>query len=221
MFDCSDPTQRASGIAKARAAVEAGHSIVLPTDTVYGIGCDPFSAEAVAGLLAAKGRGRQMPPPVLVGDQHDVDRLVAVVPDSARAVMEHMWPGGVTIIFDAHPDLTWDLGDTGGTVAVRMPANDIALQLLAETGPLAVSSSNLTGQPSPLLVQGARDQLGDSVAVYLDGGLVGQAYGDAVNPGSTIVDASQVASGGAWRVVRQGVVPVSDIKALARGRWEE
>lgn len=220
MIDCLDPGQRAAGIQKAHDAVAAGACIVLPTDTVYGIGCDPFSAPAVAGLLKAKGRGRQMPPPVLVGDPHDVDQLVAEVPPPARAIMEQMWPGGVTIILQAHPDLSWDLGDTNGTVAVRMPANDIALELLRHTGPLAVSSANISGQPAAQSASEALLQLGDAVAVYLDGGQVGTAYNGAPDSGSTIVDATAINSGGPWRVVRQGVVPVSKIQALTGGRWE-
>jgi len=205
----------------AREALQVGQSIVLPTDTVYGIGCDAFSPEAVARLLAAKGRGRQMPPPVLVGDVSDVDRLVAEVPEPARAVMDKMWPGGVTIIFNAHPDVSWDLGDTGGTVAIRMPDNEIALELLKLTGPLAVSSANLSGNPAAVSAYEAQSQLGDSVAMYLDGGVVGKHFKAAHNPGSTIVDATQLTSGGSWSVVRQGVVPVSDIRAIAGGRWDQ
>ncbi len=205
----------------AREALQAGQSIVLPTDTVYGIGCDAFSPEAVARLLAAKGRGRQMPPPVLVGDVSDVDRLVAEVPEPARAVMDKMWPGGVTIIFNAHPDVSWDLGDTGGTVAIRMPDNEIALELLKLTGPLAVSSANLSGNPAAVSAHEALSQLGDSVAMYLDGGVVGKHFKASHNPGSTIVDATQLTSGGSWSVVRQGVVPVSDIRAISGGRWDQ
>jgi|GEM_PF-46703 len=220
IIDCQNVEQRALGISLAHEAVSAGHSIVIPTDTVYGVGCDAFSPAAVAGLLALKGRGRHMPPPVLVGAVSDVDRLVAEVPESARAVMEQMWPGGVTIILKAHPDVSWDLGDTGGTVAIRMPDNDIALELLAKTGPLAVSSANISGQPAAISAKDAFSQLGGSVAVYLDGGIVGPTHEGPHNPGSTIVDASDVADGGPWRVVRQGVVPSADIQAIATGRWE-
>jgi L-threonylcarbamoyladenylate synthase len=221
VFDCSDPESKAAGLLAALEAIRAGQSIVLPTDTVYGIGCDAFSPPAVAGLLAAKGRGRHMPPPVLVAKPSDVEGLVAHIPESAGAVMREFWPGGVTIIFSAHPSVVWDLGETQGTVAIRMPADDLALELLELTGPLAVSSANLTGGLPAVNVEEAREQLGSRVAVYLDGGPVGQLYADATgNPGSTIVDASALETGGPWRVIRRGVVPVEEIRAIAKGEWE-
>lgn len=205
----------------ATEAIKRGESVVFPTDTVYGIGCDAFSPSAVAGLLAIKGRGRHMPPPVLVASVTDVERLVEVIPESAKKVMEKFWPGGVTIVFRAHPDVAWDLGDTRGTVALRMPHNDVALELLAHTGPLAVSSANRSGSPSVKSINEVWDQLGGTVSVYLDGGLVGGRYPDnASNPGSTIVDASVVSMGGPWRVVRSGVVPPEAISKVASGEWE-
>lgn len=162
-----------------------------------------------------------MPPPVLVGSFEDVESLVEVVPEGARAVMEKFWPGGVTIVFRSHPDVEWDLGETQGTVAIRMPRHEVALELLRKSGPLAVSSANRTGEPSPLTVQEAFDQLGESVPLYLDGGRVGGDYLAApAESGSTIVDASTIDRDGAWRVVRNGVVKVEEIRTVAGGRWE-
>jgi len=220
-FDCQKPETRSSGLRAATEAIKRGQSVVFPTDTVYGIGCDAFSPHAVAGLLAIKGRGRHMPPPVLVASATDVERLVEAIPESARKVMEKFWPGGVTIIFRAHPDVSWDLGETEGTVAVRMPNNAVALELLSHTGPLAVSSGNRSGGPSAKSINEVWDQLGERVSVYLDGGLVGEMYaGSADNPGSTIVDASAVPKGGPWRVIRSGVVPPEAIFDVAQGEWE-
>jgi L-threonylcarbamoyladenylate synthase len=221
LFDCQNPEGLNAGLDAAERALEAGRLVVLPTDTVYGIGCDAFSPTAVAGLLAAKGRSRQMPPPVLVGSVADVERLTESIPDSAALVLDAFWPGGVTVIFRARPDVSWDLGETAGTVAIRMPANDVALALLARTGPLAVSSANLTGGVPATDVNAARDQLHDRVAVYLDGGVVGDDYNGGTDPGSTIVDASSLESGGPWRVVREGVVPSGAISLVAGGRWEQ
>jgi len=221
LVDCLDPATREAALARAVEAVRAGRPIVLPTDTVYGIGADAFSPTAVAALLAAKGRGRDMPPPVLVARIADVESLVDAVPESVKPVMERFWPGGVTIVLRALPTLSWDLGETGGTVAIRIPDHDIARELLARTGPLAVSSANLTGEPAPVTAEHAREQLGDRVGVYLDAGPVGQAFGDGTgNPGSTIIDATRLEAGGAWRVIRHGVVPVAEIQAVAGGRWE-
>ncbi len=170
VYDCSTPEARTEGVAAAVAAVQAGGVVVLPTDTVYGIGCDAFSAEAVQAVLAAKGRGREMPPPVLVPNSRTIDGLAREIPDYARALVEAHWPGPLTLVLKAQSSLQWDLGDTFGTVAVRMPDDEVALALLAGVGPMAVTSANATGMPPATTVEQAREQLGDAVAVYLDAG---------------------------------------------------
>lgn len=134
-------------IARAAAHVAAGGLLALPTDTVYGLGVRADDADAISRLLAAKGRGRSMPPPVLIADTAQLDGVVARVPETALALMEAFWPGALTLVLDAAPGLDWDLGDTGGTVAVRMPDHPLALALLRATGPMAVTSANATGQP--------------------------------------------------------------------------
>ncbi|MEU9040654.1 MULTISPECIES: L-threonylcarbamoyladenylate synthase [unclassified Kitasatospora] len=168
-FDCSDASERAAGLREAVAAVRRGELVVLPTDTVYGVGADAFAPEAVARLLAAKGRGRNMPSPVLVGSPEGLDGLVEVS-QRARDLVAAFWPGGLTVVARHLESVELDLGDTRGTVAVRMPAHPVAIELLNATGPLAVSSANLTGQESPQDCDAAQGMLGDSVAVYLDGG---------------------------------------------------
>ena len=221
IIDSSNPEAWADGLPAALTALRSGQSIIMPTDTVYGIACDAFSPEAVAGLLAHKGRGRHMPPPVLVGSPDDAMKLARVVPPSAEAVMTEFWPGGVTVIVHASPDVEWDLGDTDGTVAIRMPDHPVALELLRASGPLAVSSANLTGQHSSVTIEEAYEQFGDALAIYIDAGAVGEGYRDAPgNPGSTIVDASGLDAGKPWRVVRHGVVPWEDIQAVAGGTWQ-
>ena len=145
-FDARDPQELEAGLEAARAALAQSRCVVMPTDTVYGIGADAFSAQAVATLLAAKGRGRSMPPPVLIPRAATLDGLAVDVPEAARKLADEFWPGALTLILHAQPSLTWDLGETKGTVAVRMPDRRIALELLAETGPLAVSSANLSGR---------------------------------------------------------------------------
>jgi len=202
LFDCADQTQLLTGMRQARQAVGRGDLIVLPTDTVYGIGADAFNAAAVGRLLAAKGRGRQQPPPVLVAGRTTMQALVAEVPAAVERLVEEFWPGGLTIVLPSQPSLTWDLGDTHGTVAVRMPAHPLALELLEETGPLAVSSANLTGQAAAVTAFDAEAMLGDSVSVYLDAGpsLTGVA--------STIVDATTLVGGAepVIRVLREGAI---------------
>ena len=172
VFDCTTDHGRADAIPKAAAGVREGGLVVLPTDTLYGIGADAFSPEAVRALLAAKGRGSDMPPPVLVPDARTVDGLATEVPDYARALVAAFWPGPLTIVLRAQPSLMWDLGETGGTVALRMPDDPVALELLREVGPMAVSSANRTGHPASRTVVEAASQLGAAVEFYLDGGPV-------------------------------------------------
>jgi L-threonylcarbamoyladenylate synthase len=169
-YDTNDVTDRATGLREAASAVRRGELVVLPTDTVYGIGADAFSSEAVAGLLEAKGRGRSMPTPVLIGSPNTLHGLVTDFSEMAWELVDAFWPGALTLVARHQPSLQWDLGDTRGTVAVRMPLHPVAIELLTEVGPMAVSSANLTGHPAPENCDAAREMLGDSVSVYLDGG---------------------------------------------------
>ncbi|MGW1765307.1 L-threonylcarbamoyladenylate synthase [Streptomyces sp. NPDC002073] len=169
-YDCNDATDRKTGLREAASAVRRGELVVLPTDTLYGIGADAFSAEAVADLLAAKGRGRSMPTPVLIGSPNTLHGLVTDFSEAAWELVDAFWPGALTLVARHQPSLQWDLGDTGGTVAIRMPLHPVAIELLKEVGPMAVSSANLSGQPAPEDCDAAREMLGDSVSVYLDGG---------------------------------------------------
>lgn len=210
VYDCSDPSQLLSGMRTARHAIGRGELVVLPTDTVYGVGGDAFDPTAVQRLLDAKGRTRQSPPPVLIPNIATLSALAADVPTPVRALAEACWPGGLTIVARANPSLSWDLGETGGTVALRIPDHGIALEILQETGPLAVSSANLTGQPAARTAAEAEAMLHDSVSVYLEAGPVS---GDGTP--STIVDVTRVTEdGGELRVLRAGAVPRETIAAL-------
>jgi len=205
MFDCADEEQRTAGIAAAVAAVLQGELVVLPTDTVYGIGADAFRPGAVQNLLNAKGRSRDMPPPVLVGSVRAANALVEDLGPYGQELIDEFWPGGLTLICRSSRSLKWDLGETKGTVAVRMPQDQIALDLLAETGPMAVSSANLTGQPAATTAEGAREQLGEAVAVYLDGGPC------ETDVPSTIVDLT----GDMPRLLRGGAVSIGRLREVA------
>ncbi|CAL9543405.1 Putative threonylcarbamoyl-AMP synthase [Streptomyces sp. enrichment culture] len=169
-YDCNDATDRRTGLREAASAVRRGELVVLPTDTLYGIGADAFSAEAVGDLLAAKGRGRSMPTPVLIGSPNTLHGLVTDFSEQAWELVDAFWPGALTLVAKHQPSLAWDLGETRGTVAVRMPLHPVAIELLTEVGPMAVSSANLSGHPAPEDCDAARRMLGDSVSVYLDGG---------------------------------------------------
>nr|WP_245857563.1 L-threonylcarbamoyladenylate synthase [Mumia flava] len=204
-FSClDDDDERALGLDAAAIALSSGDLVVMPTDTVYGIAADAFKPDAVAALLAAKGRGRSMPPPVLIAATPALYALASQVPDEVVTLTEALWPGPLTVICHQQESLSWDLGETRGTVAVRMPADPNALALLERTGPLAVSSANKTGRDAATTVDEATEQLGDSVAVYLDGG---PSEGGVP---STIVDCT----GERPRVVRIGAVGLDRIAEL-------
>src|SRR5690242_7980643 len=201
LFDCSDAEGRATGIASAISAVKGGRLVVLPTDTVYGIGADAFDNPAIDALLSAKGRGRNMPVPVLVGSWHTIEGLVYTVPNTARELIRAYWPGALSLVVRQAPSLRWDLGDAAGTVMLRMPLHPVAIELLREVGPMAVSSANISGQPPSVSAAQAQSQLGDLVDVYLDAGLSAQ------QAASTIVDLT----GAQPRILRQGPISAESV----------
>ncbi len=203
-YDCSDPDARLAGLAAAARAVRSGQLVVLPTDTVYGLGCDAFSGAAVRSLLAAKNRGPDMPVSVLVGSWSTIDGLVMGVPAAARELIEAFWPGGLSLVLPHAPSLAWDLGSTKGTVMLRMPLHPVALELLRDVGPMAVSSANVSGSPPAADAVDALAQLGESVAVYLDGGPAGEPVA------STIVDLT----GDEPRVLRVGAVSPAEVSEV-------
>ena len=203
-YDTRIPAERAAGITAAVDAERRGQLVVMPTDTVYGIGADAFDRRAVADLLAAKGRGRDMPVPVLIGSWRTLDGLVMSLSPTTRGLIEAFWPGGLTLVVEHAPSLSWDLGDAYGTVAVRMPLHPVALDILTETGPMAVSSANASGMPPAPTAAEAQAQLGHHVEVYLEAGEAG------VQVPSTIVDVTRSVP----RVVRLGAVGLDALREV-------
>jgi L-threonylcarbamoyladenylate synthase len=204
-YDCRDPQERIAGIEAAVTAARAGELIVLPTDTVYGIGSDAFIPAAVTTMLAAKGRGRNMPPPVLVGTARAAAALVDDLGAFGQDLIDEFWPGALTLVFRASPTLLWDLGDTKGTVALRMPLHSVALDVLKQTGPLAVSSANRHGHPPATSADEAEQQLGEAVSIYLDGGPC------ADDVPSTILDLT----GTIPKVLRAGAITVDRLRTVS------
>ena len=203
-YDCADTQQRDEGLAAAATAVQEGELVVLPTDTVYGIGADAFNPTAVTALLAAKGRGRNMPPPVLVGSVAAAAALTESLGAFGQDLIDEFWPGPLTLVFRSSPTLMWDLGDTLGTVAVRMPLHPVALDLLRRTGPMAVSSANRHSLPAATTVDEALNQLGDAVQIYLDGGPC------ADNVPSTILDLT----GTVPKLLRAGALSIDELRKV-------
>lgn len=205
VYDCADPGERARGLEQAARVVRRGDLVVLPTDTVYGVGCDAFTPQAVAALLAAKGRGRDLPVPVLVASPATLEGIATGLTPAVHELVQAFWPGALTLVCRAQPSLQWDLGDSRGTVAVRMPLHPVALELLADTGPMAVSSANRTGQPPAATAQEALEQLGDAISLCLDGGPV------AAPVPSTIVDVT----GRVPLLLRAGAVGQDELRSVA------
>ena len=203
-YSTASDEEREAAIEAAAQAVQRGGLVVLPTDTVYGIGADAFDHAAVQALLDAKGRGREMPPPVLISAATTLAALATKVPSYVDALTEAFWPGPLTLVCEQQPSLTWDLGETRGTVAVRMPDHEVALALLERTGPLAVSSANLSGLPAATEADAADGMLGDSVEVVLDGGP------SPKREASTILDVR----GERPRLLRPGALSVADLNAV-------
>ncbi len=207
VYDCRVPEERVAGRAAAVDALRRGDLVVLPTDTVYGLAADAFSPAAVDSLLSAKERGRDMPVGVLVGSWRGLDGLVLSVPSYVRELVEAFWPGGLSLVVQQAPSLSWDLGDSRGTVMVRMPLHPVVLEILAETGPLAVSSANVSGHPPATSAEEAQGQLGDAVDVYLESGTCGDPVA------STIVDVTTPIP----RVFRLGAISLEELRAVVPG----
>lgn len=194
-FDVAD--QRAQALTAASEAIARGECIVLPTDTVYGIAASALQPAAIARLLAAKQRGRDMPPPVLIAEPAMLAALTDDIPYFVTRLAEHCWPGALTLILRAQDSLNFDLGETSGTIAVRVPDHEFTRELLRHTGPLAVSSANISGREAATSIEEAIEMLGESVTVYLD---------DGTSPGgvaSTIIDFVSTSTG---RIVRKGAL---------------
>jgi L-threonylcarbamoyladenylate synthase len=204
LYDCSDPDQREAGLTAASLALSRGDLVLTPTDTVYGVAADAFTPAAVGKLLAAKNRGRNMPVPVLIGEASTLAGLTMTVPPSVTRLAEAFWPGGLTVVVEHAPSLAWDLGDAQGTVAVRLPDDDVVRDLLRRTGPLAVSSANRSGRPAATTAAEAVYQLGERAAVVLDGGPRTESSA------STIVDCT----GPTPRVLRLGAVSVERLREV-------
>jgi L-threonylcarbamoyladenylate synthase len=199
-----DEEQWGSLLEVGSEVVARGGLVVLPTDTLYGIGCDPFNPSAVDALFLAKKRGRDLPLPVLVHTWRQAVGLVEDIGDQAQALIGAWWPGPLTLVFKEAAGIGWDLGDSRGTVAVRMPKHTFTLALIQRTGPLAVSSANHSGEPTPTTMPGIVEQLGDDVGVFFDAGPAPEG------PASTIVDLS----GPRPRLLREGAIPAGEIERV-------
>lgn len=216
VYPVTTEEEREAALSAVEKAMLDGRTAVIPTDTVYGIAADAFSRGGVQQLLNAKGRSRRMPPPVLIADSSVLPGLADDLSSDAQALAEAFWPGALTLIVFSQPSLNWDLGETEGTVALRVPDDELTREILRRTGPLAVSSANRTGLTAATNGEEAFDQLGERVEAIVDAGgrPVGrdpEMHSADVAP-STIVDVT----GERPVVVRLGAISLEQIKSVAR-----
>jgi L-threonylcarbamoyladenylate synthase len=210
IYDCSLDTDLLTGMRLAKTSLARKQLVVIPTDTVYGLACDAFSHQAVQELLDVKGRDKQSPPTVLIGNPSALEGLAQDVPQVAHKLAATFWPGALTMILKSQPSLTWDLGETKGTVSLRMPDHKIALALLQETGPLAVSSANISGEPAATTCQQAEKALGSFAKIYLDGGASPKGevstIVDMTDLADSVSDSGEIVTTGKAKIVRRGAL---------------
>lgn len=193
--------ERNRGLVAAKAALTRGECVVMPTDTGYGLAANPFVPSGLDSLFKAKQRDRGMPVPVFVANLDAALALSYNLSEKGKLLMAKFWPGALTVIVKAHPTLKWDLADPENTIALRIPLNRTALELLTQTGPLGVTTANVSDRPAATDVESAKEQFGSLVSVYLDAGI------SVGNQPSTIIDATK----DHLRLVRAGALSVSEI----------
>lgn len=186
-------------------ALEAGDVVALPTDTVYGIAARAADADATGKLFDLKGRERDQPLAVLCGSTEQALALADDVTPALAAVTARWWPGPLTLVVGRRPGLGLRLGGVDTTVGLRVPDHDLVRTVAARSGPLAVTSANRHGEPTPSTVAEVAATLGAGVALVVDGGPL---HGSA----STVIDTTA----SPWRVLRQGTVDPADVHAVAK-----
>ena len=210
IFSCDDPKQREGGVQAAVKAVRAGELILLPTDTIYGIGADPFNTGAVESLRSVKGMAPSIPLPILVGNWNAFEAVVQGVDAPVRTLIEAFWPGPLTLVTRQTETLSWNIGGSASIVQVRMPDHAVALDVLNESGPIAVSGATRTRLGPIATVAEAEEQFGELVSVYLDDGRLGHSV-------STIVDCT----GSVMRVRRKGSISIDELQQVVPSLVED
>jgi len=195
------PMSSPQAVRRALRLLKAGQVVAFPTDTVYGLGTPAFDGQAVERIYAIKGRSTEKAIPVLISGMDDLARVAGSVPEMATRLAAHWWPGPLTLVVPKHPSIPLSVS-TAGTLGVRVPSHAALRELLAACGPLAVTSANISGQPSPVTAGEVLDQLGGRIALILDGG---------VTPGgipSSVVDCT----GSEPRMLREGPITLAQIE---------
>ena len=196
------PASSSGAIRQALAILQAGGLVAFPTDTVYGVGALAFDGAAVESIYAAKDRPVEKAIPVLIGDAEDLEQVAMDIPEQARRLAARFWPGPLTILVPKRRDLPEAVSATS-TVGVRVPDHEVARLLLRAAGPMAVTSANISGAPSPVTAQEVHAQLEGRIAMILDGGRT---------PGgvpSTLVDCTTAE----LKVLREGPLSLEQLRS--------
>jgi L-threonylcarbamoyladenylate synthase len=190
-------------IQKAIETLKGGESVAFPTDTVYGVGVDPFNISAIIKLFEAKGRDYNKAIAILIGNSSQLELVTEKITSNAKKLIEIFWPGGLTIVVPKLKSVP-DLLSPNQSIGVRMPDHPVALRLLNEFGPLATSSANISGKQSPLTAGDVYTQLKGRIPLILDG---------EECPGgvpSTVVDCMTEDS----QILRHGAIDIKKIEAV-------
>lgn len=193
-------------VSGALAALQRGEVIVFPTETLYGLGADALNAAAVEQVFQLKGRDLNNPFPVLVADVTMLDRLVASVPPLAQKLMDHFWPGPLTIVLPARHDIPRPLVSRTGGIGVRVSSQPIAARLLALLGhPLTATSANPSGKEPARTLGEAKQYFADRITMFVDGGIL------TSQRGSTVVEANAAHV----KVIREGEISAAELQRIA------
>ena len=199
------PASSSKTISQAYEILQKGGLVAFPTDTVYGVGALAFDGKAVESIYAAKDRPAEKAIPVLIGDPDDLEKVGVRIPDVARKLVIRFWPGPLTILVPKRADLPAAISATP-TVGVRVPDHEVARALLRATGPMAVTSANISGAQSPVTAQEVYEQLGGRIALIIDGGRT---------PGgvpSTLVDCTLPE----LKILREGPISGDELRSALR-----
>lgn len=197
------PASSSKAVRLARRLLREGEVVAFPTDTVYGVGANAFERYAVRQIFSLKQRPAAKPLPVFIYQIDDLHLVARQVPNHAWTFLQHFWPGALTVVLPKNPKLPDDVTAGQNTVAVRIPNHSLCLDLVAQVGrPLAVTSANLSGQPTPATAPDVAAQLGPGLPLVLDGG-----PSPTPRP-SSIVDLSTSPP----RLLREGDLSLADLQ---------
>lgn len=209
-FDCTDDAERARGITAAVASIKRGDLVVLPTESVYAVATDGFSARGARAVREAKGQSAATPLPIMIANITTVPGIAFNPSIAAMDLMHGFWPGALTVLVTPQPSLAWD-HPAGAPLAVRIPLHPVTLEILRATGPMIVTGANAVGGAAALTVDDALEVLGETATIALDAGPLGAD--PMLSLPSTVVDAT----GEVPVLLREGAITLEQLRSVVPG----